>query len=100
MAKEEFGTIVATGKSLPPDRPFRPVRWNLGLNPEACRSVWVINQSLLASATQHPVLCQRGGYEVPFIRRVADELATRCALVPWQAQAPVGVEGLEQVVTT
>lgn len=67
-----------------------------GIQPHA----WVINQSLLASGTQHPVLCQRGGYEVPFIRRVADELATRCALVPWQAQAPVGVAGLEQVVST
>ncbi|MFW9595594.1 MAG: arsenical pump-driving ATPase [Macromonas sp.] len=67
-----------------------------GIQPHA----WVINQSLLASGTQHPVLCQRGSYEVPFIRRVADELATRCALVPWQAQAPVGVAGLEQVVST
>jgi len=37
MAKEEFGTVVATEGSLPPNRPYRPVRSNLGLNPEACR---------------------------------------------------------------
>ncbi len=40
MAKEEFGTVVATEDSLPPSRPSRPVRSDLGLNPEACRSIW------------------------------------------------------------
>ena len=29
-----------------------------------------------------PLLCRRGTYEGPFIRRVADELAPRCALIP------------------
>ncbi|AJG24649.1 arsenical pump-driving ATPase [Cupriavidus basilensis] len=60
---------------------------------------WVINQSLLASGTHNPLLCQRGAYEVPFVRRVADKLATRCALIPWLAEAPVGHHGLEQVVS-
>lgn len=41
MAKEEFGTVVATEGSLPPGRPSRPVRSDLGLNPEACHSIWV-----------------------------------------------------------
>ena len=39
MAKEEFGTVVATEGSLPPSRPSRHVRSDLGLNPEACRSI-------------------------------------------------------------
>ncbi len=59
---------------------------------------WVINQSLLASGTQDPLLAQRGEYEIPFIRRVANELAPRCALVPWRAEVPVGVAGLRQLV--
>ncbi|HJV24869.1 MAG TPA: arsenical pump-driving ATPase [Aromatoleum sp.] len=59
---------------------------------------WVINQSLLASGTGDPLLCERGRYEVPFVRRVADELATRCALIPWLAEAPVGEAGLEQLI--
>jgi len=59
---------------------------------------WVINQSLLASGTADPLLCQRGRYEVPFVRRVADELASRCALIPWLAEAPVGKAGLAQLV--
>ncbi len=65
-----------------------------GIEPQA----WVINQSLLASGTAHPVLCQRGAYEVPFIRRVADELSRRCALIPWLAEAPVGATGLSHLV--
>lgn len=65
-----------------------------GIQPHA----WVINQSLLASGTTHPVLCQRGAYEVPFIRRVADTLAKQSALIPWLAEAPVGERGLEHFV--
>jgi arsenite-transporting ATPase len=58
---------------------------------------WVINQSLLASGTQDPLLCLRGQYEIPFIRRVADQLAPRACLVPWLAEAPEG-EGLRRLV--
>ncbi|AJY08649.1 arsenical pump-driving ATPase [Burkholderia sp. SIMBA_043] len=67
-----------------------------GIEPYA----WVINQSLLASGTTDPMLCQRGTYEVPFVRRVADDLAPRAALIPWLAEAPVGEAGLEQVITS
>lgn len=59
---------------------------------------WVINQSLLASGTRHPLLCLRGAYEVPFIRRVADQLARRSALIPWLAEAPVGENALRHLV--
>ncbi|HDR9004450.1 TPA: arsenical pump-driving ATPase [Burkholderia vietnamiensis] len=65
-----------------------------GITPYA----WVINQSLLASGTTDPMLCQRGTYEVPFVRRVADDLAQRTALIPWLAEAPVGPVGLEHVI--
>lgn len=58
---------------------------------------WVIEQSLLASGSRDPLLSLRGAYEIPFIRRVADTLAPRCALVPWLAVAPVGVVGLCQL---
>lgn len=65
-----------------------------GIEPQA----WVINQSLLASGTTHPILCQRGAYEVPFIRRVADKLSRQSALIPWLAEAPVGETGLEKLL--
>lgn len=65
-----------------------------GIRPHA----WVINQSLLASGTNHPVLYQRGTYEIPFIRHVADDSTHPTALIPWLAQAPVGVAGLAHLV--
>ena len=58
---------------------------------------WVINQSLLASGTHNPLLAQRGHYEIPFIRRVADELSSRCALIPWLPEPPIGANGLGQL---
>jgi len=59
---------------------------------------WVIEQSLLASGTKDPRLSLRGEYEIPFIRRIADKLAPRCALVPWLAMPPVGIQGLRQLM--
>ncbi len=58
---------------------------------------WVINQSLLVSGTQHPLLAQRGQYEHTYIRRVGEQLARRCAIIPWLAEAPTGVQGLRQL---
>jgi len=58
---------------------------------------WVIEQCLLASGTREPLLALRGECEIPFIRRVADELATRCALVPWLAAPPEGRAGLARL---
>lgn len=58
---------------------------------------WVIEQSMLASGTKDPLLSLRGEYEIPYIRRVADQLAPRCALIPWLALAPVGLTGLMQL---
>ncbi len=65
-----------------------------GIQPYA----WVINQSLLASGTCNPLLAERGQYEASFIHRVADELAQRCALIPWLAETPIGIEGLAKVI--
>jgi len=61
-----------------------------GITPYA----WVVNQSLLASGTTDPLLARRGGYERPFIDKVAGFSSRRCALIAWQAEAPVGAEGL------
>ena len=65
-----------------------------GIKPYA----WVINQSLLASGTHNPLLAERGRYEIPFIRKVAEELSPRCALIPWLAEPPIGAKGLAGVM--
>jgi arsenite-transporting ATPase len=59
---------------------------------------WVINQSLLASGTGHPVLARRGQDEAPLIARVTGQLAVRSAVVAWQAEAPVGRRGLRRLL--
>ena len=44
---------------------------------------WIVNASLAASGTTHPVLAARARLEAAHVRRVAEELASRMWLVPW-----------------
>jgi arsenite-transporting ATPase len=46
---------------------------------------WVVNASLAASHTNHPLLAARAALEVPHLRRVQDSLTSRAWLLPWQA---------------
>jgi hypothetical protein len=48
---------------------------------------WVINASLAASGTTDPVLRRRAALEVPLIKRVRSQLATRGWIVPWRNPA-------------
>ncbi len=65
-----------------------------GIEPYA----WVINQSMLASGTQNATLMERGAFELPYIKAVSDRLSTRCALIAWVPQPPIGRVGLSQLV--
>jgi arsenite-transporting ATPase len=58
---------------------------------------WVVNQSLAPLAVTDPVLVSRRGYEARFLREVADELAPRVAVIPWQIEPPVGPEHLREL---
>jgi arsenite/tail-anchored protein-transporting ATPase len=51
---------------------------------------WIINQSFYAAGTHDPVLAERGSLEARFIDEVQHNLARRTALIPWQAEAPLG----------
>lgn len=51
---------------------------------------WVINSSLAAAGTTHPLLAARAATEAPEIARVRDAPASRYAVVPMRAEAPVG----------
>jgi arsenite/tail-anchored protein-transporting ATPase len=46
---------------------------------------WVVNASLAAAGTRHPLLAGRAALEKPHIRHVADILARRAWLIPWVA---------------
>jgi arsenite/tail-anchored protein-transporting ATPase len=46
---------------------------------------WVINASLAAAGTRHPLLAARAALELPQVRHVADDLARHTWLIPWTA---------------
>lgn len=58
---------------------------------------WVVNNSVAAAHTQSPLLQLRAQSELPQIRKVISECARRFAVVPLQAQEPVGVEALARL---
>jgi arsenite-transporting ATPase len=58
---------------------------------------WVINQSFIEAQTSDPLLRARGAAELPFIREVTEQHASRTALVPWVPEEPVGAERLQQL---
>ena len=61
---------------------------------------WIINSSLAAAQTHHPLLQKRAQSEREQIDKVRDELSRRYAVVPMQAVEPVGVEKLQSLCET
>ena len=53
---------------------------------------WVVNSSLSASGTRHPLLASRARLEQPYLQRVRS-LSNRHWIIPWQAST-AGREGL------
>lgn len=58
---------------------------------------WVINRGLTASGTTDPLPRRRMAGEAAQIARVRDSLARRTYLLPWQAEAPIGVAALRRL---
>ena len=61
---------------------------------------WIINSSLAAAKTHHPLLQKRAQSEREQIAKVRDELSRRYAVVPMQAAEPVGVDNLKSLCET
>jgi arsenite-transporting ATPase len=55
---------------------------------------WVINSSLAAARTFDPVLRSRAAAEVAEVAKVTGGMAGRVAIIPFQAEEPVGAERL------
>lgn len=77
-----------------------PVLEAARLQDDLCRSgiapwAWVINNSLAAAHPVAPLLAQRAATEWAQIEAVRTQHAARVALVPMQAEEPVGVERLQ-----
>jgi arsenite-transporting ATPase len=58
---------------------------------------WVINRSLTPLTLTDPGLQSRRQHELPFIREVIEQHATRTVIIPWQAESPTGREGLSRL---
>jgi len=59
---------------------------------------WLINNSLSAAPTSSPLLKQRAAFELAQIEVVRTRYATRVVLVPMQAEEPIGLERLLDLV--
>ncbi|MGB7622856.1 MAG: ArsA-related P-loop ATPase, partial [Terriglobia bacterium] len=59
---------------------------------------WVINQGFWGTAFLDPLLVERGMREFPYIAEVRDRFSRRLAFIPWQAELPVGVQGLRAII--
>jgi arsenite-transporting ATPase len=60
---------------------------------------WIVNSSLAAAPTTHPLLQRRAASEFSQITKVREGLAKRLAVVPMQAEEPVGAERLRALCT-
>ncbi|WP_126629318.1 arsenical pump-driving ATPase [Dictyobacter alpinus] len=60
---------------------------------------WIINASVAASGTSHPLLLQRAQLEQVHRQQVLHELATQSWLIPWYAHAPTGETALLAMAT-
>ena len=58
---------------------------------------WIINSSLAATPTTHPLLRQRARSEQEQIEKLRNDLCERYAVVPMQAAEPVGIEKLQNL---
>ena len=59
---------------------------------------WVVNKSILAAGTHDPLLKARLNGERAQMDRINRGLSQRCYVVPWLINAPVGIEGLKNVL--
>lgn len=58
---------------------------------------WVINNTLVATDTQDPLLQARAEAELAQIETVTQNHAKRVVIVPWMTEEPVGTEKLRQL---
>jgi len=61
---------------------------------------WIVNSSLAAAATSQPLLRKRAQSERAQIAKVSNELSSRFAVVPMQADEPIGVKKLQALCAT
>lgn len=59
---------------------------------------WVINQSLYATETTDSILRGRASSEKKWIQKVNEELASKCAVIPWLQEEKIGYTQLKEFI--
>ena len=59
---------------------------------------WVINQSLYATDTTDPILKGRAVSEKRWIKKVNEEFAPQCAVIPWLHEEKIGYNKLKEFI--
>lgn len=94
---EETGVVIVTLAEATPVLEAARLQEDLkraGIDPKW----WVINQSLAATKTADPVLSGRAASEVQWIAKVNDELASKCAIIPWMKEEKIGYQQLKEFI--
>ncbi|MBU9712849.1 arsenical pump-driving ATPase [Bacillus tamaricis] len=60
---------------------------------------WIINQSLAATNTKHPILRKRAITEIKWIERLRGQAENQIALIPWIKEELVGGKALLSIVS-
>lgn len=92
---EETGVVIVTLAEATPVLEAARLQEDLkraGIDPKW----WVINQSLAATDTTDPVLSGRAISEVKWIAKVNNELASKCAVIPWLQEEKIGYQQLKE----
>ncbi|RAZ81393.1 arsenical pump-driving ATPase [Planococcus halotolerans] len=92
---EETGVVIVTLAEATPVLEATRLQEDLkraGIDPKW----WVINQSLAATDTTDPVLRGRASSETKWIAEVNNELASKCAVIPWLHEEKIGYEQLKE----
>lgn len=94
---EETGVVIVTLAEATPVLEAARLQEDLkraGIDPKW----WVINQSLAATDTTDPVLSGRATSEVKWIAKVNNELASKCAVIPWLQEEKIGYQQLKEYI--
>ena len=94
---EETGVVIVTLAEATPILEAARLQEDLkraGIDPKW----WVINQSLAATDTIDPVLRGRANSEVQWIAKVNNELASKCAVIPWLHEEKIGYQQLKEFI--
>ncbi|MEK5069648.1 arsenical pump-driving ATPase [Sporosarcina sp. FSL K6-1508] len=94
---EETGVVIVTLAEATPVLEAARLQEDL-IRAQIDPKWWVINQSLYATDTTDSILQGRALSELEWIKKVKEELAPQCAVIPWLHKEKIGYESLKEFI--